>query len=92
MQSTSGRMLLLPYVKGLSESTGRTMRKYGRTCAFKPGNTLGQKLFRLKDKADSMKMADVTYMVQCKDCPGSHIGWRNYQAIGGQVKRALCQS
>ena len=76
MQSSSGRLLVLLYVKGLSETTARIMKTYGRTCAFKPRNTLGQQLFRLKDKADLMKMADVVYKVQCKDCPGSCIGER----------------
>ena len=42
------------------------MKKYGRTCAFKPRNTLGQQLFRLKDKTDSMKMADVIALFSAK--------------------------
>ena len=67
--STSGRFVVLPYVKGLPETTARIMKKYERTCAFKPGNTLGQQLFRCKDKSDLMKMADIVYKVQYKDCP-----------------------
>ena len=35
---------------------------------------LGQQLFRLKDKVDSMKMEDVISKVQCKDYPSSYIG------------------
>ena len=73
-ESISGRLVVLPYVKGLSGITGIIKKKYDRTCAFKPGNTLGQQLFRLKDKSDPMKMADVIYKVQSKDCPGSYIG------------------
>ena len=72
-ESSLGRLLVLPYVTRLSEATARAMTKYGRACAFKPENTLGQQLFRLKDKADSMKMADVIYKVQCKDCRGFYI-------------------
>ena len=49
------------------------MKKYGRSYAFKSSNTFGQQLFRLKDKADSVKMPDVTYKVQCKDWPGFYI-------------------
>ena len=41
-ESTSGRLLTLPYIKGLAETTARIMKKYGRMCAFKPRNTLGQ--------------------------------------------------
>ena len=73
-ESPTGSLLVLSYVKGLSETISRLTKKYGRTCAFKPGNMLGQHLFRLKDKVDSMKVADVIYKVQCKDCPGSYIG------------------
>ena len=54
---SSGRLVVLPCVKGLPETTARIMKRCGRTCASKPENTLDQHLFRLK--ADSMKMADV---------------------------------
>ena len=40
-ESISGRLLVLPYVNRLSETTARIMKKYVKTCAFKPGNTLG---------------------------------------------------
>ena len=53
----------------ISEITARIMKRDGRNCAFKPGNMLGQQLFRLKVKAASLKMADVIYKVLCKDCP-----------------------
>ena len=62
------RLLNLPYIKGLSETTARIMT-YGRMRAFKPGNTLSQQLFRLKDKADSVKMADVIYRFSAKTAP-----------------------
>ena len=71
--STSGRLVVLPYVKWLSETSTRIMKKYERTCAFKPGNTLGQQLFRLKDMSNAMKMAGGVYKVQCKDYSGSYI-------------------
>ena len=67
-ESSSDKLLVLPYVQGLSETTARIMRKHGRTCALKPMNTLRQRIFRLKDKADSMKMVDMICKVQCKDC------------------------
>ena len=87
-ESLSVTLLVLPYVKGLSET--RVMKKYGRTCAFKLKNTLGQQLFRLKDKADSMKMADVIYKVQCKDCPSSYIRETSRQ-LDLRLKRAPFQ-
>ena len=53
-----------PLYNGLSETTARLLKKYRRTCAFKPRNTLDQQLFRLKDNVDSMTIADVIYKVQ----------------------------
>ena len=72
-ESKSGRLIDIPYVKRLCQTTVRIMKKYERTYAFKPGNTLCQALFRLKDKSNSIMMADVICKVQCKACPGSYI-------------------
>ena len=51
----------------------------------------------LKNKADSMKMVDVIYKVQCKDCPGSYTGetsrspefrLKEHHANAGKVSKA----
>ena len=39
-ESTSCRLELILDLKELSETTARISKKYERTCAFKPGNTL----------------------------------------------------
>jgi hypothetical protein len=70
----SGKLVVLPYVKGLSEATARILKKYDRTVAFKPANTIGQQLFKLKDKADHLKMSDAVYKVGCKNCDKCYIG------------------
>ena len=45
------------------------LKKYEITCTFKSG----QQLFRLKDKSNSMKMADIIYNVQYKGFASSYI-------------------
>ena len=67
-------MAVLPYVKGLYEATARVLKKHGISSTFKPANTIGQHLFRLKDKKDTNKTADAIYKIGCKNCPKSYIG------------------
>ena len=59
-------MALLSYVKGLSEATARVFKKHGISTAFKPTNTIGQHLFRLKDKKDPSVCGDAIYEISCK--------------------------
>ena len=73
-RETSGRLVVLPYIKGLSEAAARILKKFERSSCFKPANTLGQQLFKLKDKADPLKIADAVYQVHCKNCDKSYIG------------------
>ena len=68
------KLVILPYIQGFSETAARIFKKYNRTVAMKPANTLGQALFKLKDKADPSKKADAIYKIKCKDCPASYIG------------------
>ena len=68
------KLITLPYVEGLSETAARIFKKYQVSCAFKPGNTIRQQLFKLKDKADPLKMSDAIYQIECKDCEQKYIG------------------
>ena len=58
--------MVLPYVKGLSQATACVLKRYYRTVLFRPANTIGQQLFKLKEKADPVKMSDAVYKVSCK--------------------------
>ena len=51
---------VLPHVDGLSEAAMRVLKKHGISSAFKPANTIGQHLFRLKDTSQS---ADTIYKI-----------------------------
>ena len=70
----NSKLVVLPYVKGLSEAAARILQKFDTTACFRPANTLGQQLFKLKDKADPLKQADAIYKVGCKNCELSYIG------------------
>ena len=88
-ESSSGRLLVLLYVKGLSETTARIMKKYERTCAFKPGNTLGQHLFRLKGQGRLNEDG------RCdRQGPVQRLPWllypRNHKTAGCEDERAPC--
>lgn len=52
---TRRKLVVLPYVKGLSEASARIFKKFETTVCYRLANTLGQQLFKLKDKADSSR-------------------------------------
>ena len=70
--TSKGKVAVLPYVKGLSESVARIFRRFDRTACFKPASKLGQQLFQLKDKADPLKKANAIYKINCKNCVKSY--------------------
>ena len=86
-ESTSSRLVVIPYVKGLSEITPRIM-KYERTCVFKPRNTRstavqGQGLVRL-DEDGRHNLQDSGQRLP------QFIYLRNHQTVGGQAERVSC--
>ena len=42
----SGKLVVLPYMKGLSEATAHVVKMYDRTVSYMLANTIGQKLFK----------------------------------------------
>ena len=73
-EQNPGKTIILPYLKGLSESAARVFKKFNRHVSFKPAEKLGQKLFKLKDKADPTKRAHSIYQISCKNCEKVYIG------------------
>ena len=66
----------IPYVSGLSERVKKHLRSYGISVSFKPGNTLRNKLVKVKDKQPKDKQSNLVYGLVCceKDCKESHVG------------------
>ena len=64
-------MVILPYVKGLSEKVERILKKRNISAAFKPHKTLRNILVHPKDKN---KPKEGVYTIDCKNCPKKYVG------------------
>ena len=69
------RPVVIPYVAGVSEQLRRVFSKHRVSVAFKPLNTLRQKLVHPKDRVPRHKQSNVVYAVKCQeDCSDLYIG------------------
>ena len=68
------RPVVIPYVKGVSESIRRVFKGYEIPMYFKPANTLRQLLVRPKDKVEKDKIVGPVYHIACSECDASYIG------------------
>ena len=67
-------MVVVPYVKGISEAVSRIFRKHQIDTAMRPMNTLRERLVHPKDKMDKGETGDVVYQISCKNCDNKYIG------------------
>ena len=66
---------MIPYVSGVSEQLRRIFSKHRVSVAFKPQNTLRQKLVHPKDRVPRHKQSNIVYAVKCQeDCQDLYIG------------------
>ena len=63
----------LPYVKGITESLTRTLRKYDITVTTKPLRTL-QHFLSPKHRVETDKHTNVVNKIPCTECSWSYIG------------------
>ena len=66
--------MVIPYVKGLTESVTRVMKQHGISTAVKPLKTVRNYLVRPKDKREKGETSEVVYEIPCKNCDKSYIG------------------
>ena len=68
--------IMVPYMKGLSESCKNICRRHGIEMYFKGANTIRQLLVHPKDKDDILKKIGVIYRFKCGrvDCEDEYIG------------------
>ena len=66
--------VVIPYVKGLSESLRRSYGRYNFQTAMKPVSTLRNILVHPKDKRSMEDQCNVIYKIPCKSCKSSYIG------------------
>ena len=71
---TPKAVVVIPYVKHLSESIRRILSPLKiRTC-FRPHRTLRQALVNLKDRVPFQQKAGVIYRIPCSGCPRVYVG------------------
>ena len=67
-------MVVLPYVKGVSDRLARVMKNYKISTAMKPHCTIRSQLVHPKDKRDTNSRTGVVYNIPCNNCDLSYIG------------------
>ena len=69
-----GSMVVLPYLKGLSEKCRRIFARYNVQTALKPACTLRRMLVKPKDSRPLMHTSDCVYRIPCANCNEVYIG------------------
>ena len=67
-------IVVIPYMKGVSEQVRRVMNGYGLKMYFKPTNMFRQILVQPKDKVIKARVVYMVYHISCDNCDDSHIG------------------
>ena len=82
--------MVLPYVKGLSESMKNVVRKHGIQTYFKGGNTIKSLLMTPKDKDHITKKSGIIYRFKCNsvDHDDEYIG-ESSRTFGERYKEHL---
>ena len=82
--------MVLPYVKGLSESMKNVGKKHGIQTYFKGGNTIKSLLMTPKDKDHISKKSGIIYRFKCNrvDCNEEYIG-ESSRTFGERYKEHL---
>ena len=68
--------IVVPYMKGLSETSKNICRKHGINMYFKGGNTIKELLVHPKDRDNILQKSGVIYRYKCGrvDCEDEYIG------------------
>lgn len=67
-------MVVMPYVKGITEQCQRVFKSYNITSAAKPVKTLRNILVHPKDKRDIRDCTGVVYSIPCSNCDFVYVG------------------
>ena len=67
-------LVMLPYVRGISEQLRSIFRSFNTPAYFKPTNTLRQLLVWPKDKVEKGKVVGPVYHITCDDCDATYVG------------------
>jgi len=67
-------MVVVPYVKGLSEAFARILKSHDIATANRPHRTLRYFVVYLKVKVKDEEKTELIYRVPCKNCSSSYVG------------------
>jgi len=67
-------MVVVPYVKGLSEAFARILKSHGIATANRPHRTLRNFVVHPKDKVKDEEKTELIYRVPCRSCSSSYVG------------------
>jgi len=67
-------MVVMPYVKGLSEAFARILKSHGIATANRPHRMLRNFVVHPKDKVKDEDKTELIYRVPCKNCSSSYVG------------------
>jgi len=67
-------MVVVPYVKGLSEAFARILKSHGIATANRPHRTLRNFVVHPKDKVKDEEKTELIYRISCNNCSSSYIG------------------
>lgn len=68
------------YIKGLSETLGRTVQSNNMKVAFSNRHNLGKMVFsNMKQQMDPMNKRNVIYKIPCADCDSVYVGQTSQQ-------------
>ena len=67
-------MVVLPYMKNVSEMVARLLAKHRISVAHKPYSTIRQMLSRPKDRVPAGEKTNVVYRVDCSGCDNQYVG------------------
>ena len=66
--------VVMPYVKQVSETVARVLRKHHVSVAMRPVNTLKRLLVHPKDKQEKEETTECVYKIPCGNCDRTYVG------------------
>ena len=78
-------LVVVPYVKGLSEAFARILKSHGIATANRPHRTLRNFVVHPKDKVKDEEKTELIYCVPCKNCTSCYVGDRG-RKFGLRIK------
>ena len=78
-------MVVVPYVKGLSEASAKILKSHSIATANHPHRTLRNFVVHPKDKVRDEEKTELIYCVPCNDCSSSYVG-ETGRKIGLRIK------